>query len=153
MLWILLIFGTIILDRVSKMMILKNIEFADSIKVIENFFYITSWENKGAAWGAFQGGRYFFIAITSIVCIVLAVMLYKSKSRLLSWGLSLIIGGAIGNLIDRVYRGSVTDFFQFYIFKYEFPIFNFADIFVVIGTAVFSIYLLFYYEEKPKSVS
>lgn len=145
--WILIILGTIILDRITKVITIKGMELSQSIKVIENFFYITYWENKGAAWGMFQNGRYIFITITIVVTAVLIYLLFRSRNKLFSTAVSLIIGGAIGNLVDRIFRGSVTDFFDFRIFGYEFPIFNFADIFVVIGTGLLAIYLLFVYEE------
>jgi len=125
-------------------------QLGDSLDLISNFFYITYWENKGAAWGIFQNGRWFLITLTLIVSIVLIKLLLSSKNKIFSLSLSLLISGAFGNLIDRVFRGSVTDFLDFKIFKYDFPIFNVADMCVVVGTFIFAYYLLFIYEEKEK---
>jgi len=150
MLYILIILGSLILDRVSKLVIINKMQLGDSISVINNFFYITYWENKGAAWGIFQNGRWFLVALTSIVTIVLIKLLIDSKNRILSISLATIIGGAVGNLIDRAFRGSVTDFLDFKIIRYNFPIFNVADMCVVIGTFILMFYLIFAFEEKEK---
>lgn len=150
MLYFLIILVTLVLDRVSKMIIINKMTLTESIPVINNFFYITYWENKGAAWGILQNGRWIFITITFVVSIVLIGILFKSKNRILSTALSLIISGAFGNLIDRLIRGSVTDFLDFKIFGYDFPIFNIADMCVVIGTFILAYFLLFVYEEKEK---
>lgn len=150
MLYILIILGSLILDRVSKLIIINKMQLGDSIDVINNFFYITYWENKGAAWGIFQNGRWFLVALTAIVTIVLIKLLIDSKNRVLSVSLAVIISGAVGNLIDRAFRGSVTDFLDFKIFSYNFPIFNVADMCVVIGTFLLMFYLIFAFEEKEK---
>jgi signal peptidase II len=150
MLYILIILGTLILDRVSKLVIINKMQLGESIGVINNFFYITYWENKGAAWGIFQNGRWFLVALTTIVTIILVKLLIDSKKRVLSIALSVIISGAVGNLIDRAFRGSVTDFLDFKIFHYDFPIFNVADMCVVIGTFILMFYLIFAFEEKEK---
>lgn len=150
MIWLAIIALAVVLDRVSKIIIVNKMTMEQSITVIDNFFYITYWENKGAAWGIFQNGRYFLIAVTSIVSLILAYMLYKSDNKILKTSLALILGGAGGNLIDRVFRGSVVDFFDFYIFSYNFPIFNIADMFVVIGTFLLAYFLLFVYKEEEK---
>lgn len=150
MLYILIILGSLILDRASKLVIINKMQLGDSIDVINNFFYITYWENKGAAWGIFQNGRWFLVAVTTIVTIILIKLLIDSKKRILSVALSVIISGAVGNLIDRAFRGSVTDFLDFKIFSYNFPIFNVADMCVVIGTFILMFYLIFAFEEKEK---
>lgn len=150
MFYILLIIATLILDRLSKLIIVNKMMLTDSIPVINNFFYVTYWENKGAAWGILQNGRWLFISLTLIISAVLVVLLFKSKDKILSTALSLVISGAVGNLIDRIFRGSVTDFLDFKIFGYDFPIFNVADICVVVGTFILAYYLLFRYEEKEK---
>jgi len=150
MLYILIILVTLVLDRVTKMTIVHKMTLTDSIPVIKNFFYITYWENKGAAWGILQNGRWIFIIITFLVSIILIGILIKSRNKIMSTALSLIISGAFGNLIDRVLRGSVTDFLDFKIFGYDFPIFNVADMCVVIGTFILAYFLLFVYEEKER---
>lgn len=118
-------------------------EIGDRITIIENFFYITSHRNSGAAWGILQGQMLFFYIITAIV--VLGIIYYMQKfaknDMFLAVGLSFILGGAIGNFIDRLFHQEVVDFADFYIFNYNFPIFNVADsaltigvIFVIIAT-------------------
>ncbi|MCX7922963.1 MAG: signal peptidase II [Clostridia bacterium] len=148
MLWIVIILLIIASDRITKILVADKIDMHTSIPVIDNFFYLTYTRNKGAAWGMFQGGRYFFIALTAIVSIILFYFLFKSNNKLLKTAVAFILGGAIGNLIDRATEGSVVDFLQFYIGTYEFPNFNIADTFVVIGTFLLSYYLLFVYQEK-----
>lgn len=150
MLYIFIILASLVLDRVTKLIILNKMQLGESSPVIANFFYITYWENKGAAWGIFQNGRWVLIALTLIVSIVLIKLLLNSKSKIFSLSLSLIIAGAFGNLIDRAFRGSVTDFLDFKIFGYDFPIFNVADMCVVVGTFILAYYLLFVLEEKEK---
>lgn len=150
MIWVIIMVLAVILDRITKIFIVNSMTLGQSNAVIDKFFYITYWENKGAAWGIFQNGRYFFIIVTTIVTLVLLYMLYKSDNKLLKTSLAFIIGGAVGNLIDRVYKGSVTDFLDFYFGSYEFPIFNLADSFVVVGTVLLAYYLLFVYKEEEK---
>ncbi len=150
MIWALLILLTVAADQISKLIVLDKMTLGQSITIIDKFFYFTYWENKGAAWGIFQNGRYFFIIFTAIISLFMCYLLFKAKNRLYRLSLSLILGGAIGNLIDRVYKGSVTDFLDFYIFSYDFPIFNLADTFVVVGTMLLAYYIFFIYEEKGK---
>jgi signal peptidase II len=131
-----------------------NIELGDSITMIEKFFYLVHWRNKGAAWGIMQEKTLFFIIVTIIVLIILAIYMYKNNNKVLRLALSMIIGGAIGNLIDRVLRPEgVVDFFNFYIFSYNFPAFNVADSFITVGTAILAIYIFFIYkEDEAKSL-
>lgn len=150
MIWVIIIIATFALDRITKMYITSSMTLGQSHVVIDKFFYITYWENKGAAWGIFQNGRYFFIPVTTVVTLILTYVLFKSDNKVLKTSLALIIGGAIGNLVDRIFRGSVTDFLDFYFGSYEFPIFNLADSFVVVGTFLLAYYLLFVYKEDEK---
>lgn len=148
MLWVVIIIAIIGLDQLTKFVISNKLVLGGSVSVIDKFFYITHWENKGAAWSILQNGRYFFIIITFIVASILAYMLYKSDNKLFKFSVSFIIGGAIGNLIDRIYKGSVTDFLQFFFGSYQFPVFNVADSCVCIGTMLLAYYLLFVYKDK-----
>jgi signal peptidase II len=147
LIWMTIILLIIIVDQVTKYVVINNVETGELIPVINNFFYITYHENAGAAWGILQNKRYIFITLTIIFSIIMFYILLKSKDKLLKSALSLILGGAIGNLIDRVLKGSVADFLDFYFGSYHFPTFNVADSFIVIGTIVLGIYLLFYYKE------
>lgn len=152
MLWIAIVLVLIGIDRYTKYVITQNIKFGDMIPVIGDFFYLTNHDNYGAAWGLFQNGRYFFIPMTIIVTIAMIVILIKAKSRFLKLALSVILGGAYGNLIDRIYKGGVTDFLDFYIGSYHFPTFNAADMCVVAGTILLAVYMLFIYKEPEKVV-
>lgn len=148
MIWLIIVVLIVALDQATKYIIEKNIEFGSSIPVIDNFFYISHWRNTGAAWGIFQNGRFFLIPLTIVISAVMAYYLYKTDNNLLKLSISLILGGSIGNLIDRIWRTWVVDFLEFHFGSYRFPIFNVADTFVVIGTALLAYYLLFIYKEK-----
>lgn len=153
MIWIVIVILIILLDQITKLIVVRNIAFDSSITVIDRFFYLTYWQNKGAAWGILQNGRLFFIALTIVISAVLAYFIFKINNKILRTSLSFILGGAIGNLIDRMLRGSVVDFLHFYLGSYSYPVFNVADSFVVVGTIILSYYLLFIYKESPKEAS
>lgn len=119
-------------------------ELGDSIKVIEDFLYITSHRNRGAAWGILEGQMWFFYVITVIVIIGIIYYIQKAAKGKMLFGVSLgfMLGGAIGNFIDRVFRNEVVDFVNTYIFGYDFPVFNIADSALVIGVAMLMIQML-----------
>lgn len=127
----------IAIDQWTKWLVIKNMDLYEKIPIIHDFFYFTSHRNEGAAWGILQGQMWFFYIITVIV--IIGVIYYMEKhvkgDKLTAIALSLILGGAIGNFIDRVFRKEVVDFLDFYIFSYDFPIFNVADSALVIGVA------------------
>ncbi len=103
--------------------------------IISNFLYILHVENKGAAWGMLSNNIYLLIGISLIVLYLIIKYIFKDK-HLNNYSIiyySLIISGIIGNLIDRVINLSVTDFINFYIFGYNYPVFNLADTFIVIA--------------------
>ncbi|MDG4655855.1 signal peptidase II [Ectobacillus antri] len=134
----------ILIDQVSKWIVLKNMELGESIPVIHDVLYITSHRNRGAAWGILQNQMWFFYVIT--VVFVIAVIYYMQKyaktDKLLGVALGLILGGAIGNFIDRVIHKEVVDFIHTYIFSYNFPVFNVADSALCIGVALLFIQTL-----------
>ncbi|MCX8130648.1 MAG: signal peptidase II [Clostridia bacterium] len=148
MIWIIIIIIALILDQLSKFLVINNIGLGVSNAVIENFFYLTYVRNKGAAWSILQNGRYFFLIITPIILAVLGFYLTKSKNKLLNISISFIIGGAIGNYIDRLFRVSVVDFLEFHFGSYIFPIFNIADCFIVVGTFLLGYYLIFLHKDN-----
>ena len=148
MIWIAIIVAGLVIDQLTKYTIKSNVKYGDLITVINDFFYITHHENRGAAWGIFQDGRYFFIILTIILVAILGYFLYKSQSKMLKTSLSIIIGGAAGNFVDRVRTGGVVDFLDFYIGDYHFPTFNAADTFIVIGSIMLLIYMVFIYKEE-----
>jgi signal peptidase II len=134
----------IALDQLTKWLIVKNLELGESIKVIEDFLYITSHRNRGAAWGILQGQMWFFYVITVVVIIGIVIYIQKAAKgkMLLGVSLGLMLGGAIGNFIDRVFRKEVVDFINTYIFTYDFPVFNIADSALVIGVGLLMIQML-----------
>jgi len=137
--------AVILIDQVTKWMIVKEMYYGKSITVIENFLYITSHRNRGAAWGILQGQMWFFYLITVVVVVGLIIYIQKLKKQDKWFGiaLALMLGGAIGNFIDRVVRKEVVDFVNTYIFTYDFPIFNVADSALVVGVIIMFIMTLF----------
>lgn len=125
----------LIIDVCSKLVVSNLMNVNDSIIVIKNFFNITYVRNTGAAFSIFAGRIWMLIivSITIISLIVYYVYKNKPKNKLEMVGYSMILGGAIGNFIDRVVYGYVIDFFDFYIFGYDYPIFNMADSFIFVG--------------------
>ena len=130
-----------VLDQVIKNYLVKALA-AGQITVIKNFFYLTYVENYGIAFGMFRNKTLFFIISISIISVLVAYMIYKfhDKSVPVTVCLSLILGGAIGNLIDRIRLGYVVDYLHFSIFP---PVFNFADSAIVVGAILLSLILVF----------
>lgn len=110
----------------------------EQIPVIEPFLYITSHRNTGAAWGILQGQMWFFYIITVIVigAVIYYIQQYAKTNALIGVALGFILGGAIGNFIDRIFRKEVVDFVDTYIGNYDFPIFNVADSALVVGVGL-----------------
>ena len=136
----------LVFDRVTKLWALKDLVKTDTIEVIKGFFNLTYVENRGAAFGILQGNT-LLLGIISILLIVFLFVMYKksnSKSKIYRISLGLIFSGAIGNLYDRFVYKFVVDFLHFH-YKdiYHFPVFNVADISVVIGTVLLMIYFIF----------
>jgi len=134
----------IAIDQISKWLIVKNMELGTSIPIIDNVLYITSHRNRGAAWGILENKMWFFYIITVVfvVFIVFYMKKYAKTDKLLGISLGLILGGAIGNFIDRVFRQEVVDFIHVYIFSYNYPVFNIADSALCIGVVLIIIQTL-----------
>lgn len=136
----------IIIDQLTKGLVITYLKNKHSIKIIDNFFSLTYVENTGGAWGMFSGKLWGFIVVT---LIALSILVYLMKffdlkeHTLFSISLILMVTGTLGNFIDRILKGYVVDFLDFYIFGYNFPVFNFADICLTIGTALLVIDILF----------
>lgn len=131
----------VLLDQITKITIEKMFVFGEE-KIITSFFNLVLAYNKGAAFGFLnnQPGwqRYFFTAIGVIAVTVIIYMLRKhSGQRLFCWALSLIMGGAIGNVIDRILYGHVIDFLDFHVAGTHFPAFNLADSAIFLGAVLF----------------
>ncbi|QAS51078.1 signal peptidase II [Halobacillus litoralis] len=141
----------IFIDQWTKWLVVTKMDIGQSIQIIENFFYLTSHRNQGAAWGILQGQMWFFYIITVVVIgfVIYYLHQYGKESRFIGIALSLILAGAIGNFIDRVVRKEVVDFANTYFFSYNFPIFNVADSALVIGV-IFVMIATFIDERKKK---
>lgn len=147
MIYILIILGLIGLDQISKFLAVKYLVNIGSIPIIKDIFHLTYVENRGAAFGMFQNNQMIFVVVALAACIFGLYYLYKNQLNLLGKSaIILIIAGAIGNLIDRVRLGFVVDYFDFRIvWNY---VFNVADVFVVIGTILLCIYIIFFENDK-----
>ncbi|WP_379967092.1 signal peptidase II [Ectobacillus sp. sgz5001026] len=136
--------AVILVDQFTKWLIVTYMEYGDSISIIQDVLYITSHRNRGAAWGMLQNQMWFFYLITIVFVIAIVYYLKKfgKRDKLLGVALGLILGGALGNFIDRVFRKEVVDFIHTYIFSYNFPVFNVADSSLCIGVALLFIQTL-----------
>lgn len=145
---------TIIVDQLTKFLVVKYMTLGQSISVIDNFLYITSHRNEGAAWGILQGKMIFFYVVTLVVICLVILWIRKldiKKEKLLVIALSLILGGALGNFIDRVMYQHVVDFINTYIFGYDFPIFNLADSALCIGVFLMAVDAILDIKRHPQS--
>lgn len=132
-----------IVDQIIKYLVVINLELTESIKLISNFFYITYIKNSGAAFGIFQDAGIILILLSfiAIVGLVKYVITDKNINKIEAISYSLVLGGILGNLIDRLINGYVIDYLDFYIFGYDYPVFNFADILIVVGFGIILINL------------
>jgi signal peptidase II len=140
----------VLLDRVTKWMISRDIPLHDGKQVIPGFFRITHVENRGAAFGLFADSptqwKIGMLVLFSIVALVVVSTLLWRNSHSMSTtgiGLALILGGALGNLWDRLLNGRVVDFLLFYVGQYQWPAFNVADSAIVVGAGLLVIEILF----------
>lgn len=141
----------IILDQVTKWLVVQHMEIRESIPLIENVLYLTSHRNAGAAFGILQGQLWLFVIATIVVVGVVTyyIQKYTKDQKWFGVSLGLVLGGAIGNFIDRLLQGAVVDFIDVYIFAYNFPIFNVADSALVVGVIMLMIHV-FLEEKKEK---
>lgn len=132
----------IMVDQASKLLITNYFEAGESLTIINNFFRLFYIKNTGAAFGFLMNSTFILILITILLLIYLIIELKKNiNNGFISLSLSLIISGALGNLIDRVFRGYVVDFISFILFNKEMAIFNVADAFITIGVVILLIYI------------
>lgn len=135
-----LILSTLLMfiDQLIKYFVIHNLELYKSIKLIPNFFYITFVKNDGAAFSILSGNRWLLIAIgiIALIFMIKLIIMDKKITKLDVVSYSLVIGGILGNLVDRILYGSVIDYLDFYLFGYNAPVFNFADSCIVIGAII-----------------
>jgi len=136
----LIVAAVIALDRLTKWLVIKRLPEGHDIAILPGVFQLSHWENTGAAFSMFADSnspwRPFFLIGLSLAALVLVAGILRNASRLdrpTAIGLSLILGGALGNVFDRIVSGAVTDFLDFYIGDLHWPAFNIADSAIVIG--------------------
>ena len=149
----------VLVDRWSKRLVAARVAMYTHIQVIPGFFRITHTENTGAAFSLFADSTSHWkttalITFSLVAMVIVSVLLWRQKRPLTITGiaLSLILGGAVGNLWDRVASGRVVDFLLFYIKSYQWPVFNLADSSIVIGACLLVMEILFMnpaVDEKP----
>lgn len=141
----LIIISVLLVDQVSKYLIRANMDLGDSIPLIDNFFHLTYIENPGAAFGMLANKTVLFVILTLVIVGVMLYVALKMTNKK-SWSFyafALVIGGAIGNLLDRIAKQTVTDMFDFRIW----PVFNVADMALVIGLLYIAYRLIFHGED------
>lgn len=128
-------FISVFIDQISKIFVSSNFILFNRIPVIKDFFYLTYVKNEGGAWSILNGNRFLLIGITIVALYFILRYIIKEENinKIDSVSYGLLIGGILGNLIDRIIHGYVIDFFDFIIFGYNYPVFNFADTFIVVG--------------------
>ena len=137
-----IILGGIIFDQLTKILVSTNMELYQSISVIRGVFNITYIQNRGAAFGMLSGHRWVFMVVSTIAIIAMCVYLFRfcKEGTFFKVGLSLVISGGIGNMIDRVILGYVVDMIEATfietLFGWSFAIFNVADSFVCVGAGI-----------------
>lgn len=132
-----------IIDQIIKYFVSTYLEPVGSVSVIDNLFSLTYVENNGVAFGMFSDMRWVFVALTSVLLAIIIFYMFKKrpKGKFFYICASLIIGGGIGNLIDRIFYGYVIDYLSLSFFP---PVCNFADYCITAGTIMLVIYLLFF---------
>ncbi len=150
MLYILLLIVLVAADQALKYWTVTHLALGESTAFIPSLMQLTRLHNYGAAWSSLSGKTIFLIVITAILMLAVAVLLVKKIVRhpLGVIAGTLILGGGIGNIIDRIWHGYVVDMFDLLLFDY--PIFNLADCFVVVGVILGAIYYLFLYDKYDK---
>jgi len=142
--------AVIALDRLTKWIIAQRLSLHDGVQVIPGFFRIIRTENRGAAFGLFADSPSewkvgLLILFSLIALLIVSALLWKNSHSMTTTGigLALILGGAIGNLWDRVVSGHVVDFLLFYVGQYQWPAFNLADSAIVVGAGLLVFEILF----------
>ncbi len=141
----------VVFDRWTKHLVAQRIPLYRNIQIIPGFFRLTHTENTGAAFSLFADSTGpwktgLLIAFSLIALIVVSILLWKNNPAHVATGvgLSLIMGGALGNLWDRVVRGRVVDFLLLYVKHYQWPVFNLADSAIVVGAGLLVLEILFH---------
>ena len=150
-LWSLLVLVIIALDQLAKYWVVENIGITDAFKIIPGIIDFVYVKNRGGAFSFLSQKTYgiIFLSIVSLlfcVAVIFFIIKKKPKSKLLLVSLGCMLGGAVGNVIDRIFRGFVVDFIETKFIS--FPVFNIADIAIVTGAILMILYVLFFDKEK-----
>lgn len=149
--WVLLIFcvGILLLDQWTKSMVVQKLPLYQRVEVIQGFFNLTHVRNAGGAFGIFGGQRtgagslvFVVVSLIAIGAIIFLFIRIKESERTLALSFSLVLSGALGNLIDRLRYGEVVDFLDFHLSDYHWPAFNVADSAICIGIGLLALELL-----------
>lgn len=134
-----MLFGTLLLDQASKIVVLLLMEPGESIPLLSDYVHITFVRNSGAAFGLLSGNRIPFVFTTSLAIVALLFLFFQSRRKRtdLSSSLVLVLGGALGNLIDRIRLSEVVDFIDLGWKNVRWPVFNVADVAVTAGVFLF----------------
>ena len=129
---------------------MRHLEIGQSAAFLPGLVRLTRLHNTGAAWGSFSGSTALLTAVTAVLLVAVALLVLKKVIRhpLGLCAAMLVLGGGIGNMIDRIFRGYVVDMFDLEFMDY--PIFNLADIFVVVGVILGAVYYLWFYDKYDK---
>ncbi len=140
----------VLADYFTKLLAIAHLKPSHTLPIIKNVFHLTYCENTGGAFSIFSGNPYLLagVSLGVIAAVVLYIAIKKPKSHLLMTSLSMVCAGGLGNVIDRIFRGYVVDFFDFR--AINFAIFNVADIFVCVGMALLCVFVLFFDKKGGK---
>ncbi|MCG3090173.1 signal peptidase II [Sporosarcina cyprini] len=147
----------ILLDQLTKWLVVKNMELGEKITIWDPYIGLLSHRNRGAAWGMLEGQMWLFYVVTLLVVVGIIYFFQKEgkTNRLFAISLMFLLGGAIGNFIDRIWRKEVVDFVDVLIpvINYDFPIFNVADAALTIGVVLIIIHVIAEEKKNKKKVS
>lgn len=143
----------VIVDQIFKILMVDYMTaYPYGIEVTSFFRLVMVW-NSGVSFGMFSGGettRWILVGLSTLISLVLVVWLARAKEKLLGYALGMVLGGAMGNIIDRIHYGRVADFFDFDLYFMRWPAFNIADILIVCGVGVMLVQSLFFDENSSK---
>lgn len=147
---IIAVIALILLDQGTKLWVLASLKPIHNMTLVDGFMDLTFVENRGVAFGMFSGQRWFILLLTGIIAVGL-IWFYMNMPKKKEYfplrvSLVLVLAGAIGNIIDRLFRGYVVDFFEFTFFKW--PVFNVADIYVVVGVILLALMIVFVVKDE-----
>ena len=136
-LYIICMIAVIALDQITKLLAIKYLMPLPTLPIIQDVLHLTYVENRGAAFGMLQNHRWVFMVVSTVIMVVIVFAVYKYKKYfhpLMLTGLTFVVGGGIGNMIDRTVKGYVVDFIDFTLI--DFAVFNVADTFICIGVGL-----------------